>query len=140
MFTELTGCGFVPYDQKFSWKQNFSFFKAVPPPDKLHFYLGSPLHRICSLFSNFCLFRKAILRNMLKLRFWNFKIIFLRVHFSLLATFFFSLVLLICLSLYFNLKLSREFLTLGSFNIWRYYFTSGVIYLTLWSQIVFQNA
>ena len=42
----------------------------------------NPLHRIVSLFSNFCLFRKAILQKILKLRFWNFKLIFLRMHFQ----------------------------------------------------------
>ena len=52
------------------------------------FYLGSPLHIIRSLFSHFCLFQNAILHKMLKLWFWNFKPIFLRMQFLLVATFF----------------------------------------------------
>ena len=77
----------VPSDQEFSCKWNFSFFKAVPS-NRLSFYLGSPLHIISSLFSHFCLFQNAILHKMLKLGFWNFKPIFLRMQFSLVATFF----------------------------------------------------
>ena len=65
------------------------------------------------------------------LRFWNFKPSFLRMQF-LLAAIFFSLVLVICLSWYLQLKLSHDPLTRVSFNIWRYKFTSGAIYLTLW--------
>ena len=71
----------------------------------LSFYLGSPLHIISSLFSHFCLFQNAILHKMLKLGFWNFKPTFLRIQFSLAATFF-SLVSLISLSWYFHLKTS----------------------------------
>ena len=44
--------GSVPCDQKFSCKWNLSFFMAVPP-NRLPFYLGSMLHIISSLFSNF---------------------------------------------------------------------------------------
>ena len=62
-------------------------------------------------------------------RFWNFKLIFVRMQFSLVATLFFSLVLVICLSWYLHLKLSHDLLTLVSFNVWRYKFSSGVIYL-----------
>ena len=94
----------VPSDQEFSWKWNFSFFKAVPS-NRLSFYLGSPLHIISSLFSHFCLFQNAILHKMLKLGFWNFKPTFLRIQFSLAAKFF-SLVSLISLSWYFHLKTS----------------------------------
>ena len=123
--------GTDPCDHKFSCKWNLSFFKAIPP-NRLHFYLDSSLHRISSLFSYFCLFRKAILQKNLKIRFWNFKLIFLRMQFSLVPTFF-SLVLVICLSWYLHLKLSHDLLTLVSFNIWRYKFTSGAIYVTLWN-------
>ena len=56
----------------------------------------SPLHIISSLFSHFCLFQNAILYKMLKLEFLNFKPFFLRMQFSLVATFF-SLVLVISL-------------------------------------------
>ena len=49
-----------------------------------------PLHVISSLFSHFCLFQNANLRKITKLGFWNFKSIFLRIQFSLVATFFFS--------------------------------------------------
>ena len=122
--------GSVPCNQKFSCKWNLSFFKAVPP-NRLHFYLGSPLHRISSLFSNFCLFRKVILQKILKLGFWNFTLIFLRMQFSLVATFF-SLVLVICLSWCFHLELSHEFLTFISNYIWRLKFKSGTSELTLW--------
>ena len=70
-------------------KWNLSFFKAAPP-NRLHSYLGNSLHRISTIFSYFCLFRKAILQRYLKIKFWNFKLIFLRMQFSLAATFFFS--------------------------------------------------
>ena len=129
--------GSVPCDHKFSCKWNLSFFKAVQP-NRLHFYLGSSLHRISSLFSNFCLFRKAILQNILKLGFWNFKLIFLRMQFSWVATFF-PLVLVIYLSWYLNLKLCREFLTLVSFSIWRWYFNLELFTWYFGSQIVIQN-
>ena len=49
-----------------------------------------PLHVISSLFSHFCLFQNANLRKITKLGFWNFKSIFLRIQFSLVATFFLS--------------------------------------------------
>ena len=75
---------------------NLSFFKAVPS-NRLWFDLGSPLHLISSLCSHLCLFQNAIFHNMMKLRFWNFKAIFLRMQFSLVGTFF-SLVLVISLS------------------------------------------
>ena len=67
----------------------FIIFKAVPS-NWLPFYLGSPLHVISSLFSHFCLFQNANLRKITKLGFWNFKSIFLRIQFSLVATFFLS--------------------------------------------------
>ena len=98
-------------------KPILSFFKAIPP-NRLHFYLGDSLHRISSFFS-YCLIREAILQKPLKVRFSNFELIFLRILFSLVATFF-PLVLVICLSWYLHLKLSHEFLTLVSFTIWRY--------------------
>ena len=122
--------GSVPCDQKFFCKWNLSFFKAVPP-NRLYFYLGRSLHRISSLISYFCLIRKAILQKNLKVRFSNFRLIYFRMQFSLVATFF-SLVLVIGLSWYLHLKLSHDILTLVSFNIWRYKFTFGAIYLTLW--------
>ena len=65
-------------------QMRFIIFKAVPS-NRLPFYLGSPLHVISSLFS-----QNAILHKMSKLRFSNFKPIFLRIQFSLVATFFFS--------------------------------------------------
>ena len=74
-------------DQKCSCKSNLSFFKAIPP-NRLPFNLGSPLHIIRSLFSQFCSFQNSILHKMLKLGSWNFKpIFFLRMQFSLVATF-----------------------------------------------------
>ena len=96
-------------------QMKFIIFKAVPS-NRLPFYLGSLLHVISSLFSHFCLFQNAVLHKMLKLGFWTFNSIFLRIQFSLVTTFF-SLVLVICLSWYLHLTLSHEFLTFISFNI-----------------------
>ena len=98
-------------------QMKFISFKAVPSK-RMSFYLGIPLHIIRYLFSHFCLFQNAVLHKMLKLGFWTFNSIFLRIQFSLVTTFF-SLVLVICLSWYLHLTLSYEFLTLISFNIWR---------------------
>ena len=66
-------------------QMKFIIFKAVPS-NRLSFYLSSLLHVISSLFNHFCLFQNAILHEMLKLGFWNFKSIFLRIWFSLVAT------------------------------------------------------
>ena len=66
-----------------------------------------------NLLSQFCLFQNAILHKMLKLGFWNFKPIFLRMQFSLVATFF-SLVLVISLSWYLHLTIS--YLTLVTWH------------------------
>ena len=74
-------------NQKSSYKWNLSFFKAVPR-NNLHFYLSSLFQKISSLFNHFCLFQNAILHKMLKLGFLNFKPIFLRMQFSLVAAFF----------------------------------------------------
>ena len=108
--------GFVPSDHKFSCEWNLSFFKAVPTK-RLLFYLSNPLHIMNSLFSHFCLFQNAVLHKMLSLGFWNFKPIFVRIQFSLIATFF-SLVLLISLNWYLHLTESHEFFKFISFNIW----------------------
>ena len=70
-------------------QMKFIVFKAVLS-NRLPFYFGSPLHVISSLFSHFCLFQNANLRKITKLGFWNLKSIFLRIQFSLVATFFFS--------------------------------------------------
>ena len=101
----------IPSNQKFSCKWNSSFFKAVLS-NRLSFYLGSPLHMISSLFSHFCLFQITILHKM-KLTFCNFKPVFLRTQFSLVATFF-SLLLVISLSWYLHLTIS--YLTLWKPN------------------------
>ena len=106
--------GYVPRDQKFSCKWVLSSFKAVPP-NRLSFYQGSPLYITSALFSHFCLFQNAILHNMLKLGFWNFKPIFLRMQFSLVGTFF-SLVLVISLSWYFHLTFSYLILVTWHFG------------------------
>ena len=98
--------GSVPCDQNFSNKWNVSVFKAVPQ-NRLYFYLGILLHIISSLFHHFCLLWNAISHKMLKLGFWNFKPIFLRMQFSLFEVFS-SLVLVICLTWYLYLKLSHE--------------------------------
>ena len=76
-----------------------------------------------SLFSQFCLFRNAILRKMLRLGFWNCKSFFSEFSFHWLQHFF-SLVLVICLSWYLHLALPHEFLTFISFNMWRLKFKS----------------
>ena len=107
----------TPSDQKFSYKWNLSFFKAVSS-NRLSFYQGSLLH----IFSHFCLFQNAILHKMLELGFWNFKSIFLRMQFSLVATFF-SLVLVISLSWYFRLTFS--YLTLWKPNSLSKYHLTG---------------
>ena len=91
----------VPSDQKYSHKWNLSFFKAVPS-NRLSFYLAPALYN-----------QNAILHKMLKLGFLNFKPIFLRMQFPLVATFF-SLVLVISLSWYFHLTIS--YLTLWKPN------------------------
>ena len=85
----------VPSDQKYSHKWNLSFFKAVPS-NRLSFYLAPALYN-----------QNAILHKMLKLGFLNFKPIFLRMQFPLVATFF-SLVLVISLSWYFHLTISHQ--------------------------------
>ena len=90
--------------EKFSYKWNLWFFKVVPT-NRLSFYLGSSLQIVSLWFSHFYLFQNAILHIMLKVGFRNFKSIFLRVQFSLVATFF-SLVLGISLSWYFYLTIS----------------------------------
>ena len=77
------------------------------------FYLGTPLHIMSSLLSQNCLFQNAILHKMLKLGFWNFKSIFLRMQYSLVTTFF-SLVLVISLSWYLHLIIS--YLTLVTWH------------------------
>ena len=77
----------VPYNQEFSGEWNLSFFQTVPS-NRLPFDLGISFHIISSLFSPFCLFQNAILHKMLKPGFWNFRPIFLRIQFSLVATFF----------------------------------------------------
>ena len=103
-------------------QMKFIIFKAVTS-NMLSFYLGSPLHVISSLFSQFCLFRNAILRKMLRLGFWNCKSFFSEFSFHWLQHFF-SLVLVICLSWYLHLALPHEFLTFISFNMWRLKFKS----------------
>ena len=81
----------APCYQKCYCKWNWSFFKDIFP-NRLPFYMGSLPHVIRSLLSHFCLFQNAFLLKVLKLGFLNFKPIFLRVQFSLLATSF-SLIL-----------------------------------------------
>ena len=68
-------------------QMEFIIFKAFPW-NRLPFCLGSPLHVISSMFGHSCLCQDAILCRMLKLGFWNFKLILLRIQFSLVATFF----------------------------------------------------
>ena len=56
--------------------------------NKTSFYLGSPLHMITSLFSNFFLFHEAILHKVLKPGFWNVKPIFLKMQLPLFSIIF----------------------------------------------------
>ena len=101
--TGLAGNG-EPRLTRFHPIRNLSFFKAAPS-DRLPFYLGIPLHVISSLFSHFCLFQNAIFRKLLEPGFWNFKPIFLRMQFSLVAKKF-SVVLVISFRWYFHLTVS----------------------------------
>ena len=73
---------------KVHWKWNLLFFKVVPP-NRLPLCLRNPPRIMSSLFSLFCLLQNAILHKMLKVEFWNFKPLFLRMQFSLFATFLF---------------------------------------------------
>ena len=93
-----------------------TFLQIQFPQNKLPFYLGRPIHVISSLFSHFCLFQNAILHKMLKIGFWIFISIFLKMQFSLVAISS-SLVLVVCLTWYLHFKLSHELLTFISFNI-----------------------
>ena len=102
----------VPSDQRFFCQWNLPFFKAIPP-NRLSLYLDSPLHKIRSLLSDFCLFQNAILHKILKLGFCNFQTIFLRMQFLLVAEFF-ALVLVISLSWYFHITIS--YLTLVTWH------------------------
>ena len=74
----------VPSDQKFFMQMKFIFL------------LGQPAPIISSLFTNFCLFRNAILHKILKYwnneKFWNIEIM---KNFEILVAIFFSLVLVI---------------------------------------------
>ena len=91
-------------DQKFFWKWNLSF-SDVAPPNRLPFYLGSPLHIIRSLFSFVCpimLFR---------VKCWNLCLETLRPFLSECSFHW--------LQHCFHLKLFHEFLTFISSNIWR---------------------
>ena len=101
-------------------QMKFIIFKAVSSK-MLSFYLGSPLHVISSLFSQFCLLQNAILHKMLRSGFWNCKSFFSEFSFHWLQHFF-SVVLAICLSWYLHLALRHEFLTFISFNMWRWNF------------------
>ena len=73
-------------------RMELPIFKDVPS-SRLSFYMGNLSHIIRSLLSHFCLFQNAILLKVLKLGFLNFKPVFLRMQFSLRATFFFFLFL-----------------------------------------------
>ena len=134
----------IPSNQKFSCKWNSAFFKAVLS-NRLSFYLGSPFHMISSLFSHFYLFQNAILHKKLKLRFCNFKPVFLRMQFSLVATIF-SLLLVISLSWYLHLTIS--YLTLWKPNglsihlavkwiILKWYYVVDLILDSIWIILVF---
>ena len=107
----------------------FSQMKFIIFLGCLSFYLGSPVHIISSFFSHFCLFQNAILHKMLKLGFWNVKLIFLRTQFSLVATFF-SLVLLVSLRWYFHLTIS--YLTLATWHFGSQIVFPSILKVTKW--------
>ena len=90
--TELAGdseCRLTRFHQIRNFLANEIYHFSRPSHQTgLSFNQSSLLHIISSLFSHFCLFQTAILHKMLKLGFWNFKPIFLRMQFSLVATFF----------------------------------------------------
>ena len=94
---------------------SLSFFKAVPP-NRCSTYLGSTLHIISSIFSHFCLFQNAILNKMLKLGFWNFQPIFLRMQ--LWLQHFFSSFCYLSDLIFASETVSWIFILI-SFNIWR---------------------
>ena len=106
---------------KVFWQRDLSFFKTVSPK-RLRFYLRSFLNIISFLFNHLCL---------------------LWIQFSLVAALFSSFS--IFLSWYLHLKLSPEFLTFISFNIWRKKsksIRSSHLELVTWhlgSQIIFRN-
>ena len=79
--------GSIPCDQKSSYKLNLLLFEAVSP-NRLPFYLDSPLHMINSLFSHLYLFQNSFLQKILELGFWYLKPIFLRIPFYWLQNFF----------------------------------------------------
>ena len=92
---------------------------------------GQPVPYNQLLIQLLLLVQEVILDKILKLVFWIFKLIFLRMQISLVATLS-TLVLVICLSWCLHVKLSREFLTFISFNNWKQKFTPGTSYLTFW--------
>ena len=108
--------GSIPSEIFFQVK--FSILKAVSSK-RLPFYLGRPLHAVSSFFSHFCFFQNAILHKMLKLRFWNFKPVFLRIEFSLVATFLFSSFGYLFELIFASYTVSWVF-TIYTFNIWRW--------------------
>ena len=122
MLTKLAGDGECRLAQfhviRFLSNEIYHFFKAVPP-NRFPFYLGSLLHIINFLFSHFFLFQNAILHKTLNQGFEILIPFFLRMQFSLVATYF-SVVLVIYLRRFLHLKLQHEFFTFISFNIWRY--------------------
>ena len=70
-------------------QMKFIIFQSCPTKEAaLLFYLGSSFHTINSLFSRFCFFQNAVLQKKLKLGFWMFMAIFLRMQLSFVATFF----------------------------------------------------
>ena len=79
----------VPCVRKFSRKWCLSVFQAVPLNGLSHLPDQPALYNQLLIQSLF-LAPDAILHKMLKLGFWNFKPIFLRMQFLLVATFFAS--------------------------------------------------
>ena len=115
-YDEYSLAWFIPSEIFFQVK--FSILKAVSSK-RLPFYLGRPLHAVSSFFSHFCFFQNAILHKMLKLRFWNFKPVFLRIEFSLVATFLFSSFGYLFELIFASYTVSWVF-TIYTFNIWRW--------------------
>ena len=142
--------GKIPEFRRYKlWDQNFVSFDSgnihLKESEKTRFYFFFRVeNQFCLMsWSTFACSRMLFFIG-LKQMFWNFKPIFLRMQFSLIATFF-SLLLVIFLSWNLHLKLSHVFLTIISFNIWRWKcksIRSSHLELVTWhfgSQMVFPN-
>ena len=120
LFSSILVCKVPEFRSCKLWDQNFVSLNSgsihiqeSKKPDFFFFFrVENQIFLI--LWSTFACSRMLICIG-LKLKFWNFKPIFLKIKFSLVVTFF----LYFWLSVWVHLKLSHELLTFISFNIWR---------------------